>query len=78
VICPGVAPTGFQQRADQHKYARILKLVRCTSDQVADAAMRAIARRTHGEVLVPRRAVPLVAVGAAFPSLARLVLRIVR
>jgi short-subunit dehydrogenase len=78
VICPGVAPTGFQQRADQRKYARILKLVRCTSDQVADAAMRAIARRTHGEVLVPRRAVPLVAVGAAFPSLARLVLRIVR
>ena len=78
LICPGVAPTGFQVRADQRKYARILKLVRCSSDQVADATVRAIAKRTHGEVIVPRRAVPLVAVGAAFPSLARLVLRIAR
>jgi len=39
---------------------------------------RAIARRTHGEVLVPHRARPLVAIGAAFPGLSRLVLRIVR
>jgi NADP-dependent 3-hydroxy acid dehydrogenase YdfG len=78
LICPGVAPTGFQTRADERKYARILKLVRCTSDQVAAATVRAIARRTHGEVLIPRRAVPLVAVGAAFPGLARLVLRIAR
>ncbi|HEX5688540.1 MAG TPA: SDR family NAD(P)-dependent oxidoreductase, partial [Roseiflexaceae bacterium] len=78
LICPGVAPTGFQVRADKRKYARILKLVGCSSDQVADATVRAIAKRTHGEVIVPRRAVPLVAVGAAFPSLARLVLRIAR
>ena len=78
LVCPGLAPTGFQQRADRRKYPRILKLVRCSSEQVADATVRAIAKRTHGEVLVPRRAVPLVAVGAAFPSLARLVLRIVR
>jgi len=78
LICPGIAPTGFQQRADSRKYARILRLVRCTSDQVAGATVRAIVRRTHGEVIIPRHAVPLIAVGAAFPSLARLVLRLVR
>jgi hypothetical protein len=76
LICPGVAQTGFQTRADHRKYARILELVRCTSEQVADTTVRAIARRTHGEVLIPRRAIPLVAVGAAFPGLARLVLRL--
>jgi uncharacterized protein len=78
LICPGVAQTGFQARADSRKYARILALVRCTSGQVAGATVRAIARRTHGEVIVPRRALPLIAAGAAFPGLARLVLRIVR
>src|SRR5262245_15111836 len=78
LICPGVAPTGFQTRADSRKYARVLGLVHCTSDQVAHAAVRAIERRTHGEVLIPRRAIPLIAIGAAFPGLARLFLRIVR
>ena len=37
-----------------------------------------VKRRTHGEVILPRRAVPLLAIGAAFPSLARLVLCIIR
>jgi short-subunit dehydrogenase len=78
LICPGVAPTGFQTRADSRKYARVLSLVRCTSEQVARATVRAIERRTHGEVIVPRRAIPLIAVGAAFPGLARMFLRIVR
>jgi short-subunit dehydrogenase len=78
LICPGPAATGFQTRADSRKYARILGLVRCSVDQVADATVRAIAHRTHGEVLIPRRAIPLIAAGAAFPGLARLVLRIAR
>jgi short-subunit dehydrogenase len=78
LICPGVAPTGFQVRADSRKYARVLRLTHCTSEQVAGATVRAIERRTHGEVIIPRRAIPLIAIGAAFPSLARLFLRIIR
>jgi uncharacterized protein len=78
LICPGPAPTGFQTRADSRKYARVLGLARCTSEQVAAATVRAIDRRTHGEVIVPRYATPLITIGAAFPRLARLFLRIVR
>jgi len=79
LICPNVALTGFQQRADIRKYSRVSRIAGwVTSEQVARATVRAITRRTHGEVLLPRRAIPLVAVGAAFPGLARLVLRLVR
>jgi hypothetical protein len=78
LICPGVAATGFQARADARKYPRITRLVSCGTDQVAAVTLRAIARRTHGEVIVPWHARPIVAVGGAFPSLARLVLRIIR
>jgi short-subunit dehydrogenase len=79
LICPNVALTGFQQRADIRKYSRISRLAGwVTSDQVAQATVRAIEHRTHGEVLIPRRTVPLVALGAAFPGLARLFLRIVK
>jgi uncharacterized protein len=79
LICPNVALTGFQRRADIHKYTRISRIAGwVTSEQVARATVRAIIRRTHGEVLLPRRAIPLVAVGAAFPGLSRLVLRLIR
>jgi short-subunit dehydrogenase len=79
LVCPNVALTGFQQRADIRKYSRVSRIAGwVTSDQVARATVRAIERRTHGEVILPRRAVPLLAIGAAFPSLARLVLRIVK
>jgi short-subunit dehydrogenase len=79
LVCPNVALTGFQQRADIRKYSRVSRIAGwVTSERVAQATVRAIARRTHGEVLVPRRASPLVAIGAAFPGLSRLVLRIVR
>jgi NADP-dependent 3-hydroxy acid dehydrogenase YdfG len=79
LICPNVALTGFQLRADIQKYSRISRLVGwVTSDQVAQATVRAITRRTHGEVLLPRRAIPLVAIGAAFPGLSRVLLRLVR
>lgn len=78
LICPGIAETGFQRRADRSKYARILSLVRCTSPQVARATARAIRRGTHGEVLIPAYIAPLISAGSAFPGLARQVLRIVR
>ena len=54
LICPGNAPTGFQQRADAAKYPRITRLVDCTSEQVAEATVRAIQRRTATE----RRSTP--------------------
>jgi NADP-dependent 3-hydroxy acid dehydrogenase YdfG len=79
LICPNVALTGFQQRADIRKYSRISRIAGwVTSEQVARATVRAIARHTHGEVLLPLRAIPLVATGAAFPGLARLLMRLIR
>lgn len=76
LICPGVARTGFQQRADDAKYARSTRLSACTPEQVAAATLRAIERRTHGEVLVPGYVRALVAAAAVAPRLARLVLRL--
>jgi short-subunit dehydrogenase len=77
LICPGNAPTGFQQRADAAKYPRITRLVNCTSEQVAEATVRAIQRRTHGEVVVPWRARLLSILANPIPSLSRLVIRLV-
>jgi short-subunit dehydrogenase len=77
LICPGVANTGFLQRADQHKYARITRLVACSSDQVAEATVRAIRRRTHGEVLVPWYARALSVLYGPIPGLSRFVIRLV-
>lgn len=77
MIYPGIAPTGFQARADARKYARITRLTRCTTEQVANAIVRAIARRSDGEVFVPGYARPLIALAGAFPALTRRVLRLV-
>jgi short-subunit dehydrogenase len=77
LICPGIAPTGFQQRADTSKYPRITRLVGCTSEQVAEAAVRAIHRRTHGEVVVPWQARALSILAHPIPSLSRLIIRLV-
>lgn len=78
LICPNVALTNFQQRAGLLKYSRSTRLVPwVTSEQVTRATIRAITRRTHGEVLVPWIARPLISLGNAFPSLARLLLRAV-
>ena len=76
LVCPGVANTGFQRRADATMYARSTRLVTCTSAQVADATVRAIQRRTHGEVIVPRRARVLTTLSLPVPGLSRLVLRL--
>ena len=77
LICPGVAPTGFQRRADIRKYSRITSIVRVSPEHVARTTVQAIARGTHGEIIIPWTARPLLAVGSAFPGLARLVMRIV-
>lgn len=77
LICPGVAATGFQQRADERKYARIARWAPSTSAQVTTATLRAIRRRTHGEVLVPAYARILTTLYGPIPALSRLVLRLV-
>ena len=77
LICPGNAPTSFQQHADAAKYPRITRLVDCTSAQVADATVRAIQRRTHGEVVIPWQARALAILSSPIPSLSRLVIRLV-
>jgi uncharacterized protein len=77
MICPGIAPTGFQQRADAAKYPSITRLVACTSEQVAEATVRAIQRRTHGEVVVPWQGRALSILANPLPSLSRLVIRLV-
>lgn len=77
LICPGIAATGFQQRADPSKYPRITRLVGCTSEQVANATVRAIRRRTHGEVVVPWQGRALAILAHPIPGLTRLVLRLV-
>jgi uncharacterized protein len=77
LICPGIAPTGFQQRADAAKYARITRLVACTSQQVAEATVRAIQRSTHGEVVVPWQGRVLAILANPIPPLSRLVIRLV-
>jgi len=77
LICPGVAETGFQQRADQAKYARFTRLVSCTAEQVADVTVRAIQRRTHGEVIVPWYGRILDILATPIPGLSRFVIRLV-
>lgn len=77
LICPGVAPTGFQVRADPRKFARITGWANCSVEQVTDATLRAIRRRTHGEVLVPRYARLLAALSSLLPGPTRAVHRIV-
>lgn len=78
IICPGVAHTTFMQRADIRKFSRATRLVPwLTAEQVGEATMRMIARRTHGRVIIPWQARPLVALGSLLPSLGRFVLRLI-
>jgi hypothetical protein len=77
LICPGVAQTGFQQRAVESKYARITRLTSVTPEAVARATQRAIARGAHGEIVLPWYG-RLLALGAhALPGVARAIMRIV-
>ncbi len=78
-ICPNVALTGFQERADIKKYGRFTRLIGwTTTEAVAKATVRAIEKRTHGEVLIPWIARPLLVLSNAFPGLSRLLIRMVR
>jgi short-subunit dehydrogenase len=77
LVCPGIAATGFQRRADAALNPRITRLVSCTSQQVAEATVRAIRRRTHGEVIVPWQGRALAILANPIPSLSRLVIRLV-
>lgn len=78
LICPGVASTGFQDRAGAAKYPRISRLSACTAEQVADATLRAIERRTHGEIVVPWYGRLLALVSYPLPGATRAVMRFIR
>jgi short-subunit dehydrogenase len=75
LICPGVAATGFQRHADWSKYPRISRLSTVSADAVAAATLRAIARRTHGEVVIPWYGRILAVAAVALPGLARWITR---
>lgn len=77
LICPGVAITNFMRRADLRKFPRIARLSNTSAETVADTTVRAIARRTHGEVLVPWYGYLLANAAGIFPAGARLVNRLV-
>jgi hypothetical protein len=78
LICPGVSPTGFQQHATMDKHPNIVTWTHCTPEQVVAAILRAIARRTHGEVVVPWYGRLLALMSYPLPGVTRLVMRIVR
>lgn len=78
LICPGVAATGFQQHSGFERYARIARLTDTTPEEVADATLRAMRRRTHGEVLVPWYGRLLAIAAAPLPGATRLVMRLVK
>lgn len=75
LICPGVAATGFQRHADWSMYPRISRLSTVSADAVAAATLRAIARRTHGEVVIPWYGRVLAVAAVALPGLARWITR---
>jgi uncharacterized protein len=78
LICPGVAPTGFQRHSGFDQYPRISRWTNCTPEQVTAATVRAIVRRTHGEVIVPWYGRLLALAAGPIPGATRLVMRLVR
>ncbi|MFO7169135.1 MAG: SDR family NAD(P)-dependent oxidoreductase [Chloroflexota bacterium] len=77
LVCPGVAATGFQRYSGFDQYPRITRWTNCTPEQVANATLRAIARRTHGEVVVPWYGRLLDIISTPLPGVTRLVMRLV-
>lgn len=77
MICPGVAQTGFQQRADPAKFSRISKLSATTAEAVATVTADAIARGLHGEVVVPWYGRLMLFAGQLSPWMTRKISRIV-
>lgn len=77
LICPGVAVTNFMRRADLRKFPRISRISNTSAETVANATVRAIVRRTHGEVVVPWYGHLVASAASLFPGGARLVTRLV-
>jgi uncharacterized protein len=76
LLCPGPTQTNFMRRAEIQKFSRATRLVPwITADEVAGATVAAIERGSHGRVIIPWQARPLVAIGSVFPRLARYVLQ---
>ncbi|HMO56799.1 MAG TPA: SDR family NAD(P)-dependent oxidoreductase [Roseiflexaceae bacterium] len=78
LICPGIARTGFQQYADEAKYPRLSRLSTVSAEKVAQATEQAIARRLHGELIIPWYGRILATAAAVFPGMARIVMRLLR
>lgn len=78
LICPGIADTGFQRRADIRKYSRITKIARVSTEQVAQATLRAILRGRSHEMVVPWSLRPLMVISTLFPGIARAVMGAIR
>lgn len=78
IICPGPSLTNFMQNAEVNKFPRITRMLPWLKpEQVATEVVRAITRRVHGRVIIPRITIPLVLFGQALPGLARLIMRLV-
>jgi hypothetical protein len=61
-----------------HQFPRITRMLPWIKpEQVATEIVRAITKRTHGQIIIPRLNIPLVLFGQVFPSLARLVMRLI-
>ena len=75
-ICPGAARTPFFRRAHIERVPRTAFLIPWLSDDdVASAIVRAVARDSEGEILLPALAHPLMRLANATPWLARHIVR---
>jgi uncharacterized protein len=78
-ICPGTVRTPFFRRAGIAKLPRTPYLIPwLADDDVARTILRAVERRAEGEICVPGYVHGLLRLANASPSLARLILRVVR
>lgn len=78
LICPGIALTGFQQRAPIERYARSTRLVPwTTAERVATVTLRAIERGIQGEIVIPRIGRVFAVACTLFPGLARRVMSVI-
>ncbi len=78
VICPGVAQTGFQRYAEEAKFPLVSRLTAVSAETVADATVAAIARGTHGEVVVPWYGRLLALATYPFPGVTRALMRLLK
>jgi short-subunit dehydrogenase len=78
LICPGPSLTNFMENAPVDQFPRITRLIPwIKAEQVAAEVVRAIQRRVHGRIVIPRLTIPLVILGQAFPGIARQIMRLI-